>query len=532
MFSYNLLNLLRYNKNLGDHGVEVIAAHEATDWESDVTDISSFYLVDPTIEDFNNAVVSNPNGSYTESYALESYFAQVSYDYKQTYFLSASIRRDGSSRFVKNKWGTFGSVGASWLISNENFMKNQDLVKALKLKTSYGLIGEQAGIGYYPGYDLYNVDNLNNNPAFSFDTKGNPDLTWETSKMFQAGVEFSLGNFLTGTIDYYIKNTTNLIFDRRVGPSIGYALIKVNDGKLRNQGLEFDLTGHLLKTKNTFIDLTLNGEILKNKLTAMPIDPSTGKQKVLDVQGSYGWAVGHSIFDFYMREFAGVDPVDGTSTWTVYYHDTNGNGTMDGGENVTSMQQFLAQNPGAELVKTTTKSYAQATQLYTGKSAIPKVRGAINLAAGYKGFELSIQMLYSLGGYAYDGAYAGLMSNDKIGSNNWHKDILNRWQKEGDVTNVPRLSSGTDQNVSSLSTRFITKSNYLILNNVRLGYTIPTDILDGLKISSASIWISGDNLWMKSKRAGFNPSTAEAGDSDTYRYSPLSTLSAGLRVKF
>jgi TonB-linked SusC/RagA family outer membrane protein len=534
MFSYNLLNLIRYNKGFGDHSIEVIAAHEATDWKSDVTDISSFYLVDPTIEDFNNAVVSNPNGSYTDSYALESYFGQVSYDYKQTYFLSASIRRDGSSRFVKNKWGTFGSVGASWLISNESFMKTQDLVKALKLKASYGLIGEQAGIGYYPGYDLYNVDNLNNNPAFSFDTKGNPDLTWETSKMFQAGVEFSLGNFLTGAIDYYVKNTTDLIFDRRVGPSIGYALLKVNDGRLRNQGLEFDLTGHLLKTKNTYINLTVNGEILKNKLTAMPIDPSTGEQKVLDVQGSYGWAVGHSIFDFYMREFAGVDPTDGRSTWTVYYEDRNGNGAMDGGENVTSMQQFQAQNPdrAGDLIKTTTKSYSQATQLYTGKSAIPKVRGAINLAAGYKGFELSVQMLYSLGGYAYDGAYAALMSNDQIGNNNWHTDILNRWQQEGDVTSVPRLTSDADQNVSSLSTRFITKSNYLILNNVRLGYTIPSNILNGLKISNASIWVSGDNLWMKSKRDGFNPSTAEAGDSDTYRYSPLSTLSAGVRVKF
>jgi hypothetical protein len=154
------------------------------------------------------------------------------------------------------------------------------------------------------------------------------------------------------------------------------------------------------------------------------------------------------------------------------------------------------------------------------------------MAAGYKGFELSVQMLYSLGGYAYDGAYAALMSNDQIGNNNWHTDILNRWQQEGDVTSVPRLTSDADQNVSSLSTRFITKSNYLILNNVRLGYTIPSNILNGLKISNASIWVSGDNLWMKSKRDGFNPSTAEAGDSDTYRYSPLSTLSAGVRVKF
>ncbi len=534
MFSYNLLNLIRYNKAFGDHSFEVIAAHEATDWTTDYMQVSGFNLVDPNSEDFNNAVVSNPVDSYRDEYSLESFFGQVSYDFNKTYFLSASIRRDGSSRFVKDKWGNFGSVGASWIITNENFMKNQNIVNSLKLKASYGLIGEQAGIGYYPGYDLYNVDNLNNGPAFSFDTKGNPNLTWETSRMFQTGLEFSVGNFLIGTIDYYIKNTTDLIFDRRVGPSIGYALIKVNGGELRNQGLEFDLTGHILKTKNAFIDLTVNGEILKNKLTEMPIDPSTGEPKVLDIQGNYGWGAGHSIFDFYMREWAGVDPVDGRGQWTVYYQDLNADGQFTSGEQIGSLTTFLDSNPDQEssILKATTKTYSQATQLYVGKSAIPKVRGAINLAAGFKGLELTVQMLYSLGGYSYDGAYAGLMNNDLIGSNNWHKDITARWQKAGDVTNVPRISNNHDANVASASTRFLTTSNYLILNNVRLGYNIPSELLSGLKINSAGVWVSGDNLWIKSKRDGFNPSTAEAGSSDTYRYSPLSTLSAGVKVKF
>jgi TonB-linked SusC/RagA family outer membrane protein len=534
MFSYNLLNLIRYNRNFGNHGVEVIAAHEATDWSQDLTDISAFNLVDPSLEDFNNAVVSNPITSYTEAYSLESFFGQVSYDYNKTYFLSASIRRDGSSRFVKEKWGNFGSIGAGWLISNEGFMKNLDIINSLKLKASYGLIGEQSGIGYYPGHDLYDVDNLNDGPAFAFNTKGNPDLTWETSQMFQTGLEFSIGNYLTGAVDYYIKNTTDLIFDRRVGPSIGYALIKVNDGELRNQGLEFDLTGHILKSKNGYFDLSVNGEILKNKITEMPIDPATGLQKTLDVQTNYGWGVGHSIFDFYMREWAGVDSEDGRGTWTVYYEDINGNGLFNTGEQVTSLQQFLAENPDKEstLMKGITKTYSEATQLYVGKSAVPKLRGGINLAGGYKGFELTVQMLYSLGGYAYDDAYSSLMNNGLVGTNNWHKDILNRWQATGDVTDVPRISNGHDANVASASTRFLTKSNYLILNNVRLGYNIPTKVLASLKISNASVWLSGDNLWLKSKRQGFNPSTAEAGSSSMYRYSPLSTFSAGVRVKF
>lgn len=534
MFSYNLLNLLRYNKTFSEHSIEVLAAHEATDWSIDRLFISAFNLVDPDLEDFNNAVVSNPIDSYTESYSLESYFTQVSYDYKKTYFISASARRDGSSRFVKEKWGNFGSVGASWLISNESFMQSQNIVKSLKLKASYGLIGEQAGIGYYPGYDLYNVDNLNDGPAFSFDTKGNPDLTWETSRMFQTGIEFSIGNYLTGVVDYYVKNTTGLIFDRRVGPSIGYAIIKVNDGELRNQGLEFDLTGHIIDSKDYHLDLSVNGELLKNKITKMPIDPATGEQKVLDVQGNYGWSAGHSIFDFYMREFAGVDPEDGRSMWTMYYDDLNGDGEFTTGENVTSLHQFLSQNPDKEgtLLKTTTKTYQSATQLYVGKSAIPKVRGAINLSGGYKGLELSVQMLYSLGGYSYDAAYASLMANGLVGGNNWHKDILKRWQEQGDVTNVPRISDNQDANVSSLASRFITKADFILLNNVRLGYTIPASLLETFGINAASVWVSGDNLWLKSKRHGFNPSIAEAGNSSVYTYAPLSTISAGIKVKF
>jgi TonB-linked SusC/RagA family outer membrane protein len=534
MFSYNLLNLLRYNKTFGEHSFEVLAAHEATEYSLDYMQVSAFNLVDPNSEDFNNAVVSNPIDSYREEYSLESFFAQVSYDFKKTYFISASARRDGSSRFVKDKWGNFGSIGASWLITNEPFMKNQNIVNSLKLKASYGLIGEQAGIGYYPGYDLYNVDNLNNGPAFSFEVKGNPNLTWETSRMFQTGVEFSVGTFLTGAIDYYVKNTTDLIFDRRVGPSIGYALIKVNGGELRNQGLEFDLTGHILKTENAFINLTVNGEILKNKITHMPIDPATGREKLIDPQGNYGWGAGRSIFDFYMREWAGVDSNDGRGTWTVYYQDLNADGQFNTGEQITSLPTFLDANPDLEgsIKKSTTKTYSQATQMYIGKSAIPKVRGAINLSGGFKGIELSVQMLYSIGGYAYDGAYAGLMSNGLIGGNNWHTDIANRWQQPGDVTDVPRISNNQDANVGSVSSRFVTKASYLVLNNVRLGYNIPSSILGSLKINTASIWVSGDNLWLKSKRDGFNPSTAEAGSSDTYRYSPLSTISAGLKVKF
>jgi hypothetical protein len=217
--------------------------------------------------------------------------------------------------------------------------------------------------------------------------------------------------------------------------------------------------------------------------------------------------------------------------WKVYYTDNDNNGEFTAGEQISSMALFT--NPdNKEIKESTTKTYSQATQYYVGKSAIPAIRGAFNLRTGYKGFDLSAQVLYSLGGYAYDGAYATLMSNDPIGGNNWHKDIHNSWQKPGDVTDVPRINNDLDANVVSTSTRFLTKANYLMLNNVRLGYNFKSDWIKAFGAQALSVWVSADNLAIASARRGFNPSTHQAGASSMYRYSPLSTISGGLRVRF
>ena len=180
-----------------------------------------------------------------------------------------------------------------------------------------------------------------------------------------------------------------------------------------------------------------------------------------------------------------------------------------------------------------TKNYAQATQYYIGKSGVPTIRGAFNLNGGFRGFELDVQVLYSLGGYAYDGAYASLMNNGLIGGNNWHADIRKRWQKPGDITGVPRISNNHDANVTSASSRFVTKADYLSLNNIRIGYSLPASLTQRIGfVDQVSFFVSGDNLALVTVRDGFNPSTAESGSSDMYRYSPLSTITAGLKVKF
>jgi len=531
----NLLTLLRYKTSFGNNNFELLAAHETNQWKYRLTTASKEKVVnlENGLDALNNYVItSSPSGGYDLKNSLESYFGQVNYNYDNKYYLTGSIRRDGSSRFANNKWGTFGSIGASWILSKENFMSSTDFIDFLKLKASYGLIGDQAGVDYYSGQNYYIIGNLNDEVSLRPAAIENPEITWETSKIFQTGVEFTIFDRIDGNIDYYIKNTDDLIFDRRLAPSSGDALITVNDGVLRNSGLEFDFGVDVVRKENFNLNFSINGEMLDNELIQMPIDPSTGEEKIIDINGSYGRSVGHSLFDFYMREWAGVDSDNGDPLWNVYYDDINGNGDLDAGEAISNMAEYEATNTNTNILSTTTSTYQEATQKYIGKSAIPKVRGAFRFGGKLYNFDFSTQFAYSLGGYAYDFAYANLMDNDQIGSNNWHTDIRNSWKQPGDNTDVPKLISDRNINVNALSSRFITSSDYLALNNVKVGYTLPSKYTDSMGLSNLNIWVSGDNLLLLSERDGFNPSTSETGATDTYRYSPLTTVTLGVLVKF
>ena len=525
-FSYNFLNLLRYRTNYDLHNLEVFAAHEANLSDFWIMTAYKNKLANPNGIELDNAVVSSPSTSRLDRATLESYFGQVNYDFNNKYFLSGTVRHDGSSRFINNKWGTFGSVGAAWLLSEEDFLSGNDLVRMLKLKTSYGVLGEQGGIGLFTGYDLYNVDNVSDEYAFRFSTKGNPDLTWERSKMFQVGVEFTLGNFLNGSVEFYNKVTDDLLFEKRIPPSQGYAILLVNDGELLNRGLVFDLNSDILRTSDGYLNFRVNGEFLHNELRRMPLEPD-GTEKILDIAGAFGRTAGRSLFDFYMRDFLHVDPDDGRPVWRRYYVMENGQEV-----NIVSLHQFEQENPDRvdQIVEGETKTYADATNMFIGKSAFPKLRGGFSLDGKYKAFDVSVRLLYSLGGYGYDFTYAQLMRNDLPGGNNWHKDIHDAWKQPGDVTDVPRISADYDKNYNSTQSRFLTSSSYLSLNNVRIGYTLPGNITRNIFLQGLNLSVSADNLWLLTARKGYNPTTAYAGGSDWYTYNPLTTFSFTARV--
>ncbi|MBS9768414.1 MAG: SusC/RagA family TonB-linked outer membrane protein [Flavobacteriaceae bacterium] len=528
--SYTWTKMLKYEKEFDEHEFNVMIAHENSESEIKTLEAQKSNLVNPFAEDLSSGIKDEGKAaSGTDGSSLESYFTQLNYEYSNKYIAQLTFRRDGTSKFSNHKWDNFGSLGLAWRISKEDFLLDSEVFKELKLRTSYGLTGNQGTATegarvFYANQDIYGIGNVSGNPTINLSLKGNPDLTWETSKMFEVGTDFNIADVLEGSFAYYMKDTDGMFYDQRGGISLGYAFIKVNDGKMRNSGFEFDLKAHVVNTNDFKFDVVLNGEMIKNKITAMPIDPSTGKEVVLNDNLS----TGESAYNRYTAEWVGVNKDNGHPQWASYYDDKNNNNKRDDDETIQSMTLYKSQNKNVNIKKDVTDKYEDATQKYVNKFSVPDVRGAFAIYLDYKGISFSTQFLYGIGGYVYDGEYAGYMSDNNIGQGNYHIDVRNRWQNKGDITDVPRFTAGLDQ--GGASTRFLTKMDYLTLNNVKLGYTLPKNYIKTLGVEKLSFFVSGDNLWVASHRKGLNPTTD--GDNNTTTYNPLSTITLGVNVKF
>ena len=535
--SQNFNQIIRYNTKLSENQYfNMFVAHESFAQRDENFNMSKKGIVNlnPNAAGApDNYLDQNgvPNGNIVET-SLESYFTQANYNYSKKYYLQGTLRRDGSSRFYKNKWGTFWSVGAGWVISEEDFLSSSNVINFLKLRASVGVLGDQ-GNAAYAGQLGFNIENLLGSPSLAPRPVVDPNITWESSDQKGVGVEVELFNgAIEAELEYYIKTTNNLYVDKRLPPSTGDAVIRTNDGVLENRGFEFNVTGNIVRNKNFNLALTLNGEMFSNTILEMPIENSTGLPKVVNVSGSYGLSKGSSIYDYYIREWAGVDPANGNPMWIENWSDENSNGQYDSGEGIPDMLVYTAANPDAVIEARTTNTYSDATRKYADKSVIPTVRGAFRLNSSYKNFSLSTQFSYSLGGYGYDGQYANLMTNGKVGGSSYHNDMKDRWMEPGDIKAVPRLYSNENVQVVSTSTRFLQSTDYLSLNNARLGYQVPSLFLAKTGFSSVNLWISGDNLFLLSSRKGYNPTTSVTGVSGRYTYNPISNYSLGVRVKF
>ncbi|MFY0252771.1 SusC/RagA family TonB-linked outer membrane protein [Chitinophaga sp. 30R24] len=418
------------------------------------------------------------------SYAFQGLLSKVDYDYKSKYFLSGSYRRDGSSRFPKdNRYGNFYSVGAAWRITEENFAKSWGWLNDLKLRSSYGIMGNAEGLGDYPYQPLYSLNgSYNGNSVAYLNQPGNPLLSWEKQNLYDIGLDFSvLNKRVYGSVGFYDKRSSALLLKKPLSMTTGFDVMNMNVGKMMNQGYEVTLGGIPISTKNFTWTSDLNFATLRNKVLSLGGDesiPAGSRQKI---------EVGMPFGSWYMPVWAGVDPQTGSAMWE----------TADG--------------------KTTT-DYNLAARKYVGQ-ALPKITGGFTNKFQYKSFDLTAFFTFSWGNKAYNYNRSFLESDGNNTTGNQAKDAADHWQKPGDISDRPKVIWGNGSNSNATSTRYLEDISYFRLRNLALGYNLPKSTLERLKLQGLRVFAQAENLFTLTKYKGYDP------DMSTNPIAPTSTAS-------
>lgn len=507
--NYTINQLLNYSKTLfGDHSVQLLLGHESYDYTYNyLRGFRQGLIVDGNTE-LVNFTTTNDLESYTDKYRSEGYFTRLNYDFQEKYFFSASYRRDASSKFYsENRWGDFWSVSAAWRLDTEDFIKSISWIDNAKLRASYGSTGNDAGIGYYAWQALYNIGvNNANEPGFLQASLSNETLTWESNNAFDIALEFGALNRITGTLEFYHRVSSNLLFAVPLPSSSGITSQDQNIGEMFNRGIEARIGVDIVKKSNFTWNIDMNVSTVRNEITKLP------QEEI--ISGTKKLMVGHSIYDFWLRDYYGVDPADGSALYDA------------------NIKDFATQGTNLRIINevdTVSISENNAKYHYSG-TAIPDLMGGITSSFTYKSFELSILGTFQIGGQIYDGAYASLMHAGNYG-NALHVDILDRWQKPGDITNVPRLDYSKRTPFGAASDRWLVDASFFNIKAVTLSYTLPVSLVQQANISGARVWLSGENLYLINSRSGLDPQASFAGTSDNL-YTPSRILTAGVNISF
>ena len=496
--------LLNYKKEFGKHNIDALVGYESMEYNAENVWANGYNMYNDKNWTVSNVIDKiNGSGSFSEI-ARIGLLSRVSYDFDTKYYVSASYRRDASSRFhPDNRWGDFFSFSAAWDIAKEGFMSDAEWVNMLKVKASYGEQGND-GIGnnyaYVDQYQVTGAEGVFADGTLTY--KGNKDITWETSRAFNAGVDFSLfQGKLGGTVEYFSRQTSDMLYYKPMAPSNGYTEFPMNIGSMRNSGWEIELNYTPVETNDVKWTINANATFLKNEIVELHPD-----LKGEMISGSQVYREGESIYQFYMVEYAGVDPETG-------------------------LAQYWAKE-GDEEFKTDDWSKAYNTNRKGTGDIMADVYGGIGTTVEFYGFDFSVQCAYQFGGKMYDSGYASLMHGgaSSDAGQNWHKDILNAWSPENKNTNIPRLDA-IDSYTNATSTRFITSSDYFSINNITLGYTLPKRWTKALGVESLRLYGAADNVALFSARQGFDPRMSYTSATSS-TYSALRTISGGVKLTF
>lgn len=502
--SFTFNQLLTWNRSFGNHNIDFLAGHEFYNYSYSYLMAQKTNLVDGILELRPGTTIADAD-SYSQAYRIESYLSRLNYNFKDKYYISASFRTDGTSRFHKDsRWGQFWSVGANWRVSQENFMRNVSWINNLALKASYGVQGNDNLGTLYAWQSFYSLSYPNASYTGAIvSTLENKDLRWEKNANFNVGLDARLfGGRIDINFEYFNRLTSDMLLNYPMALSTGFSGYDANVGSMVNQGLELTLSAQLIDTRDFSWRATFMGSRVRNKVIALTEDAPE------IVSGIYIYKEGLPIRTFYMAKYAGVDPANGARLYWVYDEkDDDGN----------PIDPYIS----ADYAK------AAVSKWYHG-SRIPDLYGSVSTEFSFFNcIDLSIMGTYSVGGKMYDGLYVGAL-NPMYTGNTWSKNALRRWQKPGDKTDMPRAGINAKYTAAD---DYLIDASYFAIKNVTLGYTLPAKTAKKLGVSVLRVYVTLDNMTMFNYLNGMDPQYNFSGSTD-YVYTPNKTYTIGLNLNF
>lgn len=485
-----------YNHTFGDHTIALLAGFEAEKNKTDFTRSTGEGLPTSTLHTVSTAGTLSAEG-YNWGNAMVSILSKMDYHWKERYYASASLRRDGSSRLSPDtRWGNFWSVAGAWRITSEPFMKEVRALNDLRLRASYGVNGTLPTNNY--GYiNLMSYDNnYLGHPGGTITTLANADLTWETSYTLNLGLDFGLcDNRLRGTIEYFNRHSKDLLQDVPISSITGFGSVLQNIGEINNRGFEVELSGDIVRNRHLTWSAGLNATFLKSRVTQLYngadiiwYDP-TGN----DDRAQYLYREGASTLAFYGYEWAGVDPKNGQS---VYYVNDPDDPTAG---------DFEWNGRGA------TYDYDEANETILG-DAIPKVTGGINTHISWKGIDLGLNFIYKIGGKLYDGAYKDVADDgyywERIRARSYYDNMWTPTRTDG---TQPALRGIDLTDSMQYSSRHMHNASFLRLKTLSIGYSLPKSLIGKMMLSSARLFFNASNLLTFSKYKEADPEVNQYG---------------------
>lgn len=541
--NYTFQQQLMWNKSFGDHNIDVLLGHENYWYNYKYTYLFKQDEKFPGKMNLSNFTTMNTMNGYDVDYRTESYLGRVKYNFANKYFAEFSFRHDGSSRFYKdNRWGNFWSVGGSWIISKENFMKNVTWIDVLKLRAAYGEVGQDAGVDYYAWQALYSSTQNGGSGAAYKNQLSALDLGWETSQSASVALEGTLFNRWNFIVEYFNKTSQDLLFDVNLPSSMGSTSTgssnpsqTMNFGSIANNGIEFTTDIDIIRNDKVVWNVGFNVTHLKNKIKKLPEEYAEDGQ----ISGTKKYMVGHGIYDFWLYKHQGIDLSDGHSLYT--FDDDNycindasysGSAASTGDEDertLASSSNYRIINGQVYAINTT---YAKKD--WSG-SAIPDLYGSFNTSVSYKNFTLSALATFQIGGQILDYSYQDMMGTSTTPSS-LHVDNLKCWTPadagQGISTTIyPALNTADNSNNFTTSDFFLIDASYFVLKNISLSYNFPKKIVDKMQLGGIILSLSCENAFTVTQRKGMNPQQSFNGINDN-AYVPARIFSAALNIKF